>query len=522
MKTRTRWLLIFVFVACQVTAFFLLFPNPAYADDCLRDPLNAADCMRTTGARQVGSVVISLAGTLAATLVSIVSSATSAVTTAAATTAATATTIYGTGTPDDPYRDISAFKVGKDGKIERYPEMQGKPLNIYGTGTPDNPYTDVPDTGQTTKGNEPNEPDEGVQTPDVPVQTAPEKAPQTQVPPPPPAESPTSGSQTTPPELQTPPEVGQTPPGIGSPPVQTPVTPLPVAPVVPAPPPPAPATPQSPPTPSVKTDGISQPSSQKDDWEGEDEGEGEEGEGEGEEPKDTLHTAKEAAENYGKNLEDLSGKLEKIKEHFEHDPNLSPEAKEKFKKYIDSFTESLGKVKEHAEAVSEGIGQITDPIDQIKDLTKSLDKNLQEIAAAHQQALENLKDLPPDAANAAADLSAALDGFGRSADAALNKIPGYKELGGDKTFEVTKSFQEAGKGLQKAIRVIKTSEIEAKDLSKNGDSVPGYTPKTNYNEDPDVIKIRTEAAKNRPQSTWDWLKEKILGKTPDEKVKQFR
>lgn len=86
MKTRTRWLLIFVFVACQVTAFFLLFPNPAYADDCLRDPLNAADCMRTTGARQVGSVVISLAGTLAATLVSVVGS--SASTAATATSAA--------------------------------------------------------------------------------------------------------------------------------------------------------------------------------------------------------------------------------------------------------------------------------------------------------------------------------------------------------------------------------------------------------------------------------------------------
>ena len=79
MKTSTRGLLIFVFVACQVVAFFLMFPNRASADDCLNDPLNAADCMRTTGARQAGSVAISLAGTLAATLVSTVGSASTAV-----------------------------------------------------------------------------------------------------------------------------------------------------------------------------------------------------------------------------------------------------------------------------------------------------------------------------------------------------------------------------------------------------------------------------------------------------------
>jgi hypothetical protein len=79
MKTSTRGLLIFVFVACQVVAFFLMFPNRASADDCLNDLLNAADCMRTTGARQAGSVAISLAGTLAATLVSTVGSASTAV-----------------------------------------------------------------------------------------------------------------------------------------------------------------------------------------------------------------------------------------------------------------------------------------------------------------------------------------------------------------------------------------------------------------------------------------------------------
>lgn len=75
MKTRYRKMIIFFWVACQVVAFSLLFPTHVYADDCLSDPLNAADCMRTGGVRQGVSVVISVAGTLATILVTVLGGA---------------------------------------------------------------------------------------------------------------------------------------------------------------------------------------------------------------------------------------------------------------------------------------------------------------------------------------------------------------------------------------------------------------------------------------------------------------
>jgi len=494
MKTSYRKMIIFFWVACQVVAFSLLFPTHVYADDCLTDPLNAADCMRTGGFRQGTSVVISVAGTLATILVNVLGGAATAAGEAAR--ASTATTIYGTGTPDDPYRDAGAFKIGPDGNIERYPEMEGQPLGIYGTGTPDDPYRDYPDNGQTTT--ETAESDgSGESQPETQVQPPPGQTPKTHAPK-------TTGSQPVPPTGP------QTPEPAGPQTAQIPETPLPQSPVVQAPLPPEPATPQTPQTPTSKTDEKGESGSQKEDSGGEKENKG------------LPDAVKEAAENYGKNLEDMSDKLEKIKEQLAKDPNFSPEAKEKFNKYIDSFNESLGKAKGKVEAVSNGIGKYTDLRDQVKDVTKELDKNIREVTEAHQQALDNLKDLPSDAANAAADLSAALDGFGRGLDAALNKVPGYKMLGGDKTFDVTNSFQEAGKGVQKVIKTIKTSETEAKDLSKNGDSVPGYTPKDDIRTDPEYIEYHRIMDKNPQKSTWDSWKEFILGKTPDERTKGFR
>jgi hypothetical protein len=54
---------------------FLATPITALADDCTRDPLNAADCMRTPGFRPTISVGISLAGALATVLVNILGGA---------------------------------------------------------------------------------------------------------------------------------------------------------------------------------------------------------------------------------------------------------------------------------------------------------------------------------------------------------------------------------------------------------------------------------------------------------------
>ena len=78
MKTRYRKMIIFFLIACQVVAFSLLFPTQVYADDCLSDPLNAADCMRTGGFRQGVAVVISVGGTLATILVSVLGGAATA------------------------------------------------------------------------------------------------------------------------------------------------------------------------------------------------------------------------------------------------------------------------------------------------------------------------------------------------------------------------------------------------------------------------------------------------------------
>jgi hypothetical protein len=50
--------------------------------------------------------------------------------------------IYGSGTPDDPFRDDAAFKVNPDGSVARYPENAGRPPPIHGRGTPDDPYRD--------------------------------------------------------------------------------------------------------------------------------------------------------------------------------------------------------------------------------------------------------------------------------------------------------------------------------------------------------------------------------------------
>jgi len=53
------WLLI-------LAAFYLFTPEPVSAHDCLSDPLNAADCMRTPGFRTIITVGIAVAGTLSA------------------------------------------------------------------------------------------------------------------------------------------------------------------------------------------------------------------------------------------------------------------------------------------------------------------------------------------------------------------------------------------------------------------------------------------------------------------------
>jgi hypothetical protein len=189
--------------------------TPVSAADCLSDPLNAAGCMSTPFVRQGVAAVIGVGATLATILVSMLGGAGTAAGESAAEATAAAGTMYGSGTPDDPYRDAGAFKPGPAGKLERYPEMAGQPLNIYGSGRPDDPYRDFPDSGQTTT--EVAEPDGA------------------------------GGSQPAPP-TQTP-----SPQPAGGQAAQTPVTPLTQSPVGQAPLPPEPAAPQIPQTPTSTT-----------------------------------------------------------------------------------------------------------------------------------------------------------------------------------------------------------------------------------------------------------------------------
>lgn len=56
-----------------ILALTFVSPDVAYAHDCMRDPLNAADCMRSGGFRETIAIVVSLGGALATILVNILS-----------------------------------------------------------------------------------------------------------------------------------------------------------------------------------------------------------------------------------------------------------------------------------------------------------------------------------------------------------------------------------------------------------------------------------------------------------------
>ncbi len=60
-------------VAGCALALMAIAPDVAYADDCTRDPFNAADCMRTGGFRETIAVFVSLGAALATVLVNILS-----------------------------------------------------------------------------------------------------------------------------------------------------------------------------------------------------------------------------------------------------------------------------------------------------------------------------------------------------------------------------------------------------------------------------------------------------------------
>ena len=136
-------------------------------------------------------------------------------------------TIYGTGTPDDPFRDKGTVgKTKDDGSIEPYPENKDEPREIWGKGTKDDPYRDYP-------GDEASVPEEPVieKTPQAPPKEPVQPEPE------PPAEEPPVAPPAEPPKPQKPPEV------------QPPEQPLPPEPEPPKPPEPPVAPPVEPPKP---------------------------------------------------------------------------------------------------------------------------------------------------------------------------------------------------------------------------------------------------------------------------------
>jgi len=93
MNSRHRWTMLIFWVGLQAVALTLLFTTPVSADDCLSDPFNAADCMRTGAFRQGISVLTSLGGTVGVILINALStwaSSTAAAGSAAAASAASA------------------------------------------------------------------------------------------------------------------------------------------------------------------------------------------------------------------------------------------------------------------------------------------------------------------------------------------------------------------------------------------------------------------------------------------------
>lgn len=70
-KRSFLWLALIV-LGCALALTFAS-PDVAHADDCTRDPLNAADCMRTEGFRETIAIIVSLGGAIATVLVNILS-----------------------------------------------------------------------------------------------------------------------------------------------------------------------------------------------------------------------------------------------------------------------------------------------------------------------------------------------------------------------------------------------------------------------------------------------------------------
>jgi len=199
-----------------------LLAIPVMADDCARDPLNAQDCLRTSGYAEA------MAGTAAAGLGVLVNGPIiiQGIVTGGAGGAAGAagagsgvgssgspagsSKIYGTGKKGDPIRDgYTIGEVGPDGEFVPHPENVDKPREIYGKGTVAEPYSNMPPP---VIDHTPTPPDAPIQQPEQPLEppAPPEQPPEPPAPPEQPPEPPAPPEQ--PPEPPAPPEQPPSPP----------------------------------------------------------------------------------------------------------------------------------------------------------------------------------------------------------------------------------------------------------------------------------------------------------------------
>ncbi|MBN1535678.1 MAG: hypothetical protein JW908_03015 [Anaerolineales bacterium] len=241
------------------------------------------------------------------------------------------------------------------------------------------------------------------------------------------------------------------------------------------------------------------------------------------ERKGLLQSEKEALEKYKETLETLSNSADKGIDLLDGIQGISEESKKRLTKQLKEFKGTL-------DDMVEKVGDYNDKIEMVQDVgnkLRSLGQKYKQIQKAHQEAFKDLADVPEGAANQLADLTTAIETFGDVADAALSRIPYFKQIYSDENFEVTKSFKEFSTGLRKTLsKTIFRTAIEAKkeftaeELKAFGDN------KVNRRLDPEIQEFLRQQKLNQPQSEpnsiLQQVKDFLFGKDISPKTKSFR
>jgi len=237
--------------------------------------------------------------------------------------------------------------------------------------------------------------------------------------------------------------------------------------------------------------------------------------------KDLLEAEKEALSQYKETLESLSGHVEDAMEKIGGFEGLSPAAKKKLLDKLEQFKKSLDKVSKIAEKITDRLEMIS----KVREQLRSLANEYQQIQQVHVQALKELEGLPEGTANQVADLTTAIEGFGRAMESGISKIPILSQIDVKNWFDVSGSFREFGKGIRRMTRTVHTSDIEARQaLTQNEQTAFGG--KADQGVPREIQKIRQQAqdqAKQQQQGGyWQMLKDFTFGKEIDPKYLSHR